>query len=79
MQEIHDFLKKCGTYYLATTEDGQPMCGLLAPFIYLRKLYIQTGKSKKRSIEADISQSESGIVRDAWRQMDSRAGYGGGR
>ena len=24
MQEIHDFLKKCGTYYLATTEDGQP-------------------------------------------------------
>ena len=24
MNEVYDFIKKCGTYYLATVEDGQP-------------------------------------------------------
>ena len=24
MQEVYEFLKKCGTYYLATDEGGQP-------------------------------------------------------
>lgn len=47
MQEVCDFLKKCGTYYLATTEDGQPR---VRPFgtvhIFDNKLYIQTGKAK---------------------------------
>jgi uncharacterized pyridoxamine 5'-phosphate oxidase family protein len=47
MQEIHDFLKKCGTYYLATVEGDQPR---VRPFgtvnIFEGKLYIQTGKSK---------------------------------
>ncbi len=47
MNEIYDFIKKCGTYYLATVEDGQPRN---RPFgtinIFEGKLYIQTGKSK---------------------------------
>lgn len=47
MQKIYDFLKKCGTYYLATTEDGQPR---VRPFgtvdIFENRLYIQTGKVK---------------------------------
>ena len=47
MQEVYDFLKKCGTYYLATTEGDQPR---VRPFgtvdIFEGKLYIQTGKSK---------------------------------
>lgn len=47
MQEIYDFLKKCGTYYLATTEGGQPR---VRPFgtvdIFEGRLYIQTGKVK---------------------------------
>jgi uncharacterized pyridoxamine 5'-phosphate oxidase family protein len=34
MQDVYDFLKKCGTYYLATVEG---------------KLYIQTGKVKAAS------------------------------
>jgi uncharacterized pyridoxamine 5'-phosphate oxidase family protein len=47
MQEVYDFLKKCGTYYLATLEGDQPR---VRPFgtvdIFEGKLYIQTGKSK---------------------------------
>ena len=47
MQEIYDFLKKCGTYYLATVEGDQPR---VRPFgtvnIFEGKLYIQTGKVK---------------------------------
>jgi len=47
MQEVLDFLKKCDTYYLATTEGDQPR---VRPFgtahIFDGKLYIQTGKVK---------------------------------
>ncbi|MCQ2584741.1 MAG: pyridoxamine 5'-phosphate oxidase family protein [Treponema sp.] len=48
MKEICEFIKKCGTYYLATVEaDGQPR---VRPFgtinIFEDKLYIQTGKVK---------------------------------
>ena len=47
MQEVLEFLKKAGTYYLATTEGDQPR---VRPFgtanIFEGKLYIQTGKSK---------------------------------
>ena len=47
MQEVYDFLKKCGTYYLATVEGDQPR---VRPFgtvdIFEGKLYIQTGKVK---------------------------------
>jgi uncharacterized pyridoxamine 5'-phosphate oxidase family protein len=47
MKEVNDFLKEAGTYYLATSEGGQPR---VRPFgtvnIFEDKLYIQTGKSK---------------------------------
>jgi len=47
MQEVYEFLKKCGTYYLATVEGDQPR---VRPFgtvhIFDNKLYIQTGKVK---------------------------------
>lgn len=47
MQEVFDFLKECGTYYLATVEGDQPR---VRPFgtvdIFEGKLYIQTGKVK---------------------------------
>ena len=47
MQRVYDFLKKCGTYYLATVENGQPR---VRPFgtidLFEGKLYIQTGKCK---------------------------------
>ena len=47
MNEVYEFLKKCGTYYLATVEGDQPR---VRPFgtvdIFEGKLYIQTGKVK---------------------------------
>lgn len=47
MKKVYDFLKKTGTYYLATVEGDQPR---VRPFgtvlIYEDKLYIQTGKIK---------------------------------
>ncbi len=47
MQEIYEFLKKAGTYYLATVDGDQPR---VRPFgtvnIFDGKLYIQTGKVK---------------------------------
>ena len=50
MEEVYEFLKKCGAYYLATVEGDQPR---VRPFgtvlIFENKLYIQTGKSKNVS------------------------------
>lgn len=47
MQEVYEFLKKAGTYYLATVDGDQPR---VRPFgtvlVYDGKLYIQTGKVK---------------------------------
>jgi uncharacterized pyridoxamine 5'-phosphate oxidase family protein len=50
MQEVYEFLKKCGTYYLATMDGDQPR---VRPFgtidLFEGKLYIQTGKKKSVS------------------------------
>ena len=47
MQTVNDFLKKAGTYYLATNDGGQPR---VRPFgtinLFEGKLYIQTGRKK---------------------------------
>lgn len=47
MNEVYEFLKACGTYYLATVEGNQPR---VRPFgtidLFEGKLYIQTGKTK---------------------------------
>jgi uncharacterized pyridoxamine 5'-phosphate oxidase family protein len=47
MKEVYEFLKKAGTYYLATADGDQPR---VRPFgtahIFENKLYIQTGKKK---------------------------------
>ncbi|MDR2839673.1 MAG: pyridoxamine 5'-phosphate oxidase family protein [Paludibacter sp.] len=50
MKEVHDFIRKCSYYFLATTDADQPR---VRPFgtiaIYDGKLYIQTGKRKNVS------------------------------
>ena len=50
MEEIKNFIKECGAYFLATVDGDQPR---VRPFgtieIFEGKLYIQTGKSKNVS------------------------------
>jgi Pyridoxamine 5'-phosphate oxidase. len=50
IEEVYEFLKKCGTYYLATVEGDQPR---VRPFgtvdLFEGRLYIQTGKVKNVS------------------------------
>lgn len=56
MQEVYEFLKNCGTYYLATAEGDQPR---VRPFgtvdIFEGRLYIQTGKVKEVSRQLQIN------------------------
>ncbi len=58
MQRVYDFLKKCGTYYLATIEREEPR---VRPFgtieIYNGFFYIQTGKSKDVSAQIHTNPS----------------------
>ena len=47
MQEVYEFLKKAGVYYLATVEGDQPRVRPFGTYhIFEDKLYIQTGKVK---------------------------------
>ncbi len=52
MDEVLEFLKKAGTYYLATDDNGQPR---VRPFGTIHsfegRLYIQTGKKKSVSMQ----------------------------
>ena len=47
MEEVYEYLKRCGTFYLATAEGDQPH---VRPFgvvdLFEGKLYIQTGNIK---------------------------------
>ena len=56
MKEVYDFLKKCGTFYIATIDGDKPR---VRPFgvvnIFEGKLYIQTGKSKNVSKQIQIN------------------------
>lgn len=76
MEEVYEFLKKCGTYYLATVEGDQPR---VRPFgtidLYEGKLYIQTGKAKnvasqmKNNGKIEIS----GMAEDRWIRVEAEA------
>lgn len=47
MQEVYEFLKKCGAYYIATIDGDQPRVRAFGTIhLYEDKLYIQTGKVK---------------------------------
>ena len=69
MEEVLNFLRECGTYYLATVEWDQPR---VRPFgtinIFEGKLYIQTGKSKKvsKQIQANPKVEISGTLDWRW-------------
>ena len=69
IDEVCEFLKKVGTYYLATADGDQPR---VRPFgtahIFEGKLYIQTGKKKDvaKQIEANPKFEISGFKGGKW-------------
>ncbi|MDO4541319.1 MAG: pyridoxamine 5'-phosphate oxidase family protein [Bacillota bacterium] len=69
MQEVYEFLKTAGTYYLATVEGDQPR---VRPFgtvnIFEGKLYLQTGRVKEvsKQMTANPKVELSAMVGDKW-------------
>lgn len=69
MNEVYEFLKKCGTYYLATVDGDQPR---VRPFgtvaVFEDKLYIQTGKVKdvSKQIQANPKVEVSAFDGASW-------------
>ncbi|MBR0156051.1 MAG: pyridoxamine 5'-phosphate oxidase family protein [Clostridia bacterium] len=56
MNEVYEFLKSCGVYYLATVEGDQPR---VRPFgtvdVFEDRLYIQMGKVKNVSKQIELN------------------------
>ena len=56
MEEVYDFLKKCGTFFIATLDNDQPR---VRPFgalnMFEGKIYIETGKKKDVSSQMQIN------------------------
>ena len=69
MQTAYDFLKKAGTYYLATVDGNQPR---VRPFgtinLFEGRLYIQSGKKKDvaRQIAANPKVELSAFDGETW-------------
>jgi len=69
MKTVLDFLKKAGTYYLATAEGDQPR---VRPFgtinLFEGKLYIQSGKKKEvaKQIKANPKVELSAFDGETW-------------
>ena len=76
MNEVYEFLKKCGTYYLATVEGDQPR---VRPFgtvdLFEGKLYIQTGKVKDvaKQMKANPKVEISGMAEGKWIRLAAEA------
>lgn len=76
MNEVYEFLKKCGVYYLATVEGDQPR---VRPFgtidLFEGKLYIQTGKVKPvaNQMKANSKVEISGMADGKWIRVAAEA------
>lgn len=75
MQEVYDFLKKCGVFYLATIDNDKPH---VRPFgalnIFEGKLYLQTGKVKNVSKQIAINPyvELSGMADGRWIRVEGK-------
>ena len=75
MEEVVEFLKKCGTFYIATEDGNKPR---VRPFgvvnIFEGKLYIQTGKSKKVSKQMQINSNVEicGFIDGKWIRLEGK-------
>lgn len=76
MKEVYEFLKKCGTYYIATVEGDQPR---VRPFgtidLFEDKLYFQTGliKPVARQLAANPKVELSGMADGKWIRLSGEA------
>ena len=76
MQEVYEFLKKCGTYYLATVDGDQPR---VRPFgtvnLFEGNLYIQTGKVKavSREMTANPKVELCAFDGETWLRVSAKA------
>ena len=76
MEKIYEFLKACGTYYLATAEGDQPH---VRPFgtidLFEGRLYIQTGKVKAvaRQMKRNPKVEISGMADGKWIRLTAEA------
>lgn len=75
MQSVYEFIKQCGTYYLATVDGDQPR---VRPFgtidLFDGKLYIQTGKSKdvSKQIQANPKVEISCFTDGKWLRVSGK-------
>ena len=76
MQEVYEFLKKCGTFYFATIDGDQPR---VRPFgvvnIFEGKLYVQTGKVKNvsKQLQKNPKFEISGMADGKWIRLSGIA------
>ena len=76
MNEVYEFLKQCGVYYLATVEGDQPR---VRPFgtidLYEGRLYIQTGKKKPvaHQMKENPKVELSGMADGRWIRVTAEA------
>lgn len=76
MNEVYEFLKKCGVYYLATVEGDQPR---VRPFgaldVFEDKLYFQTGKIKPvaHQLKANPKIEISAFTAGKWIRLSAEA------
>ena len=76
MQEVYEFLKAAGTYYLATMDGDQPR---VRPFgtidLFDGKLYIQTGKRKDvaSQLKANPKIEISAMLDGRWIRLSAEA------
>ena len=76
MQEVYEFLKAAGTYYVATMDGDQPR---VRPFgtidLFDGKLYIQTGKRKDvaSQLKANPKIEISAMLEGRWIRLSAEA------
>ncbi len=75
MEEVQEFLKECGVYYLSTIDGDKPR---VRPFgtaeIFEGRLYIQTGKKKDvfKQIENNNNVEISGFKDGKWIRVEGK-------
>ena len=75
MKEVYEFLKNCGTFYIATVDGDKPR---VRPFgvvnIFEDKLYIQTGKIKNvsKQMQANPNVEICGFLEGKWVRLEGK-------